>query len=274
MPPKKIKVEDTHDKNFGRGKWIPAFMKVLLIAIGRNIESLTSRNEAHKFTVGGDNSVGTHKLFKLVTGFQHKRYRDYEQEQKDNDGFVLEPNDGEKRKGKQRKLEVEIPTLVDYVTSLVEEARFGGYLTKEKIREKLFAEFNVTCSLKLLGRTLRRLGFKWKKRRAQYISKKYSGDTLARLQKFCKFCYDNTAWDAGDKVYYWSGGMQVAYTDETFFVSGEFTRHSWTAPNQPATADLPSFGRNRIAVPQRCRERNWNAQLERTIGTHNRKFAI
>jgi len=194
--------------------------------------------------------VGKQALFKRVTGFDHQRYREFEAEQANNDGCVLEPNDGDKRKGKRRKLEVEIPTFVDYVTSIVEDAKFGGYLTKEIIRQKMYEEFDKWCSLKVMGSTLVRLGFRWKKRKGQYITKKYSAATLARLRNFAKFCYENTDYDANEKLYFWSNGMQVAYSDETFIVSGEFKRQSWTAPGAPATADLPSFGRSRIAVPQ------------------------
>jgi len=244
--PKKRKLYATHKENFGSGIPIPAIMKIFIIAIGRNIQQLTELNEANKIKIGA--TGGAQAIFKKITGYDHKRYREFEQEQKDNDGYLRDP---EKTGRKARKLEVEYPTLVDYVTSLVEEAKFGGYLTKEKIKDKLHEEFNLSCSLKLLARTLRRLGFRWKKRKGQYISKKYSEETLQRLQAFCKWCYERTAWDPDDKLWYWQAGMQVAYSDETFLVSGEFTRQSWTAPGHD-TADLPSYGRKRIAVPRKA----------------------
>ena len=159
------------------------------------------------------------------------------------------PTDARNEKGRNGNLEVEIPTFVDYVTALVEEAKYGGFLTKEKIRQRVYEEFDAWMSLKVLGRTLVRLGFKWKKRTAQYITKKYSAETLERLRKFAEWCHNNTDYDNQDKLFYWSGGMQVAYSDETFIVSGEFKRQSWVAPHQAAHADFPAFGRNRIAVP-------------------------
>jgi len=223
-------------------------MKIFMIAIGRNVEQLTGANKVIK--MGGPDTVGKQTLFKKITGYNYKRCDEYNKEAEENDGYLSDPW----RTGpKPRKLELEFPTLVDYVTSLVEGAKFGGYLTKEKIKAKLLDEFGpaAACSLKLLARTLRRLGFKWKKRKGQYITKKYSPETLQRLENFCKWTYDHTNWDPAENLWYWDAGMQVGYSDETFLVSGEFARHSWTAPGTPATADLPSYGRKRIAVPQK-----------------------
>lgn len=241
--PKKRKLHATHKENFGVGIPVPAIMKIFIIAIGRNLEQLTGANQVTK--IGGANSANKKTLFKKITGYHYRRCAEYQTEADDNDGWLSDP----KKPGpKPRKLELEYPTMVDYVTSLVEAARFGGYLTKETIKQKLYDEFGLKCSLKLLARTLRRLGFKWQKRKGQYVSKKYSEETLQRLRNYCKWTYDNTAWDDADKVWYWAGGMQVGYSDETFLVSGEFNRQSWTAPGL-TTADLPSFGRKRIAVP-------------------------
>lgn len=132
------------------------------------------------------------KEFEAITGFDYSCITRFKKEIRENDGCLQDPK---KRGPPVDHLEnnVAFPSLWNYIKELIEEAKKGGYLTVGILRAKLHEKYNIWTSRNKVKRTLKRGGFVYDERRAEYLSRRQEEDVQNWARQWCKYVYDNTA---------------------------------------------------------------------------------
>lgn len=132
------------------------------------------------------------KEFEAVTGFDYSCITRFKKEVRENDGCLQDPK---KRGPPVDHIEnnVAFPALWDYIKELIEQAKKGGYLTVGILRAKLHEKYNIWTSRNKVKRSLKRGGFVYDDRRAEYLSRRQEEDVQNWARQWCKYVYENTA---------------------------------------------------------------------------------
>ena len=113
----------------------------------------------------------------------------------------------------------------DWLSVKVERARTGGFLTLKGIHAALRTEVGVRVSLRVLRRSMRRLGFRYKRRRGVWQSKRESPRVQRLLQAFLERVEKHT--EVKDNKLRWK--VPVGFQDESYTYEYIFRASSWCA---------------------------------------------
>jgi len=105
-----------------------------------------------------------------------------------------------------------------------------GYITLDILRSALIAEQGLTVSKKIIGRTLKAMGFTYKKRKQCWISRRLQPGVQEKKKAFLEWVVTNSEkvedpFD-GTVSYRWSRPM--AFYDETYIWKAVARLSSWT----------------------------------------------
>ena len=133
--------------------------------------------------------------------------------------------------------------FVGWLVHKVENAKKGSFVTIDSLKRDLQVEAGEVVSKRFLRRTLKRLGFRYVKRKGMWISRRNEERIVRRLWEFCKWAVANstrTQVAGGKKKFRYEWNRPVGFQDETFIQDGEFRKHSWCAPH-PGSKRVDNF---------------------------------
>jgi len=135
----------------------------------------------------------------------------------------------------------------EWVLDKVQAAKKRGYLTVQRLREDLRLEHDLVFSKRVLRRTLRRLGFEYRKRIGAWETRRAQPGVQAKLREFLEFVVTNSSrgTDAGGKAHY-SWNAPFAFFDETYLYTRAFRDKSWCLRGD-YTKDRGQLGADRRA---------------------------
>jgi len=243
VDPTRIEYSDNHSAIFGPGRAVSAQVKVVLLNIFNRLRDLWSSD------VPGPvrrqvfpNVLGVTEEFSRVTGFPGRTLRSIRKEHDDNDGIL---SDSAKRGPKTQKLEFKHADLEDWIDAKVEAAKNGGYLTLGTLRDSLSEEKNIHVSRHLLRTCLRRLGFRYVKRRAEYVSKRMAPHVQVFLRDHCAWVSEHVELNAATGKYVWT--VPVYFMDESYIYTSEYRKMSWVRSDK--TCDYGEKGKGTRIAP-------------------------
>lgn len=249
MPPKKdskgpvkkrknpiewLKYTTTHSDFFGPGHHNPSLIKVMLLHIDEALKKRYPRR---------DKKTHEEEFVKLSGGFAYGCVRSYRSELSSNDGYLFEPD----TRGRQyQKLadSDDFDFLFEFVMQKVEAAKKGSYLTLTLISEAIFAEKALKCSHRELSEALHTLGFRYKRRRAVYATKRGSERVQGWLRKHVDWVHKYTQRLPSGRFAF---TIPICFQDESWLEEHAFRLESWVFGDDN-TADLGGGLGARIAL--------------------------
>jgi transposase len=111
----------------------------------------------------------------------------------------------------------------EWVADKVAAAKQGGFLTLRRLRDDLKTEKNLSVSMHVLRRTLRKLGFRYVSRDGKWISRRQEPHIQKRLRAFLDYAVKNSELVNGK--YVWT--IPAAFQDESFLYEAVFRSKSW-----------------------------------------------
>jgi transposase len=249
MPPKKnskgtpkkrarpedyVQYTENHDDFFGKGHHHPLALKIALLHVDKGLRGRYP-NRSQK----------THeKEFQQITnGFSYYTIREYKKELEDNADHLYDP-DSRGRKYPKLADKEEYDFLFLWMMEKVEAAKKGGYLTLAIICDALWAEKQLKCSQKEMSEALHTLGFRYKRRRAVYVTKRGEERVQRMLQNHCRWIYERTErLPSGRHVF----KTPVCFQDESWTEERAFRLESWVFGEDNA-ADMGKGAGARIAL--------------------------
>ena len=168
------------------------------------------------------------------------------------EGALAEP----KRKGPAEKAHESVikegeweGDLVGWVVDKIEKAKKGSFVTLNSLKHDLQVEHGEVVSKRYLRKTLKRLGFRYLKRKGKWISRRNEERVLRRLWEFCKWCIEpdpiqgprsQRVAGGAKKPFRYQWVRAVGFQDETSILDGEFRKPSWCAPH-PGSRRVDNF---------------------------------
>ena len=152
-----------------------------------------------------------------------------------------------KRKGpKQLFLDEKFEFFYDWIAEKIENAKKGKFLTLRSIKRALKLEHDVTVSLVVLRRSLKKMGFQYGKREGKWTSRRLEPHIVLRLQDHCKWVVENSERKVReDGKFQYSWVRHVAFQDESWLIERQFRAASWNKKGDK-TLDVEGGGGARL----------------------------
>ena len=133
--------------------------------------------------------------------------------------------------------------LFDFICGKIENAKKGSFVTIDTLKRDLMHEEGAKVSKRFLRRTLKRMGFRWVKRKGKWLSRRGEERVQRRLFEFCKWAvaHSKRVVEGGKVRYQWSSVKPIGFQDETSIYDGEFRKYSWVAPVEKGSKKVDHF---------------------------------
>ena len=178
---------------YGKGcEALSAREKILLINIDRNLRSLWNGVKKGETRVKPD----LKEEFKALTGFRYTTMAKWSAKAKEENGFVVEPENRGKKKAP--RVEDQYPDFKEWLDWRAHRATMGVGLTLAAIQDEWCQRSGERLSKNRLRDGLYRLGFRYRRRTQQYISKKYNAENLGKLREYCEWVEASTVQGTND----------------------------------------------------------------------------
>jgi hypothetical protein len=153
-------------------------------------------------------------------------------------------------------------SFFEWISDKIESAKQGGYITLRGIKRDLKIERDLTVSVRVLRRTMRRMGFRYVRRVGRWHSRRHEERIQKRLWAFVEWAVENSTRteviqqddaankgkkgrkkkaESDGKVYSISWNIPVACQDESFVHDALFRFNSW-CPLDDKTYDRKKKG--------------------------------